>query len=72
LDEPVIGMNQRAMEALVNCKEKELIIVEGATHLFEEAGTLDNELVPQVFDTIRGDFLFKFDMIPFEFVKIFI
>nr|CAD2178228.1 unnamed protein product [Meloidogyne enterolobii] len=42
LDEPVIGMNQRAMEALVNCKEKQLIIVEGATHLFEEAGTLDH------------------------------
>ncbi|KAL7075865.1 hypothetical protein ACQ4LE_005125 [Meloidogyne hapla] len=41
LDEPVIGMNQRALEALVNCKQKELIIVEGATHLFEEIGTLD-------------------------------
>ncbi|KAF7636324.1 hypothetical protein Mgra_00004310, partial [Meloidogyne graminicola] len=41
LDVPVIGMNESALEALVNCKEKKLIIVKGATHLFEEAGTLD-------------------------------
>jgi pimeloyl-ACP methyl ester carboxylesterase len=39
LDGPVIGMNQQAFDALT-C-EKELIIVEGASHLFEEPGTLD-------------------------------
>jgi putative phosphoribosyl transferase len=38
-DEPVIGMNRDAYEQLT-C-EKELVIVPGATHLFEEPGTLD-------------------------------
>lgn len=39
LDGPVIGMNRQAYDALV--AEKEMIIVEGAGHLFEEPGTLD-------------------------------
>jgi putative phosphoribosyl transferase len=39
LDYPVIDMNQLAFEQL-NC-EKELKIVPGASHLFEEAGTLE-------------------------------
>lgn len=38
-DEPVIDMNQSAYE-LLTC-EKQLIIVPGATHLFEEPGTLE-------------------------------
>ncbi len=38
-DEPVIEMNQAAHE-LLTC-EKKLIIVPGATHLFEEPGTLE-------------------------------
>jgi putative phosphoribosyl transferase len=38
-DEPVIEMNQAAYE-LLTC-EKQLIIVSGATHLFEEPGTLE-------------------------------
>ena len=38
-DEPVIEMNQSAYE-LLTCKKK-LIIVPGATHLFEEPGTLE-------------------------------
>ena len=38
-DGPVIGMNERAYAALR--AEKRLIIVEGAGHLFEEPGTLD-------------------------------
>lgn len=38
-DEPVIEMNQSAYEMLI-C-EKKLIIVPGATHLFEEPGTLE-------------------------------
>jgi putative phosphoribosyl transferase len=37
-DTPVIGMNQEAMAMLQN--EKKLGIVPGATHLFEEFGTL--------------------------------
>ena len=39
LDHAVIGMNQQAL-ARLRC-EKRLEIVPGATHLFEEAGTLD-------------------------------
>jgi len=38
-DEPVIEMNQAAYE-LLTC-EKKMIIVPGATHLFEEPGTLE-------------------------------
>ena len=38
-DEPVIEMNQNAMEEM-HCTKK-LEIVPGATHLFEETGTLD-------------------------------
>lgn len=38
-DYPVIGMNQTAMEKL--CCEKELRIVNHASHLFEEPGTLE-------------------------------
>jgi putative phosphoribosyl transferase len=38
-DEPVIEMNQRALELLGGTKRLE--IVRGATHLFEEPGTLD-------------------------------
>lgn len=39
-DEPVIGMNQRAL-ARLRCPEKKLVIVPGATHLFEEPGKLE-------------------------------
>lgn len=38
-DEPVIGMNESAL-ALLRC-EKRMEIVPGATHLFEEPGTLE-------------------------------
>jgi putative phosphoribosyl transferase len=38
-DEPVIGMNREAL-ARLRC-EKKLVIVPGATHLFEEPGTLE-------------------------------
>jgi putative phosphoribosyl transferase len=38
-DEPVIEMNQSAYD-LLTC-EKKLVIVPGATHLFEEPGTLE-------------------------------
>ena len=39
LDGPVIGLNRQALAALK--APKELIIIEGASHLFEEPGTLD-------------------------------
>lgn len=39
LDVPVIGMNQAAQDRLRGVTE--LIVVEGATHLFEEPGTMD-------------------------------
>ena len=39
-DHGVIELNERARDALVSC-ERELAIVPGATHLFEEPGTLE-------------------------------
>ena len=39
-DEPVIGLNRQALDRL-GAKEKGLCIVPGATHLFEEPGTLE-------------------------------
>ncbi|HSH41322.1 MAG TPA: hypothetical protein VK973_04270, partial [Arenicellales bacterium] len=50
-DDVVIELNQRALGAL-NC-EKELRIVPGATHLFEEPGTLDQVI------TAAGDWFEK-------------
>ncbi len=39
-DTPVITMNETAL-AQLRCAEKKLVIVPGATHLFEEPGTLE-------------------------------
>jgi putative phosphoribosyl transferase len=39
-DEPVITMNRTAL-ARLKCPEKKLLIVPGATHLFEEPGALE-------------------------------
>jgi putative phosphoribosyl transferase len=39
-DVPVIGMNQQALRQL-GAADKQLVIVPGATHLFEEPGTLE-------------------------------
>ncbi len=39
-DEPVIAMNRDALQKLQSC-EKKMIIVPGATHLFEEPGALE-------------------------------
>jgi len=39
-DEPVIGMNRHALARLRHA-EKELVIIPGATHLFEEPGKLE-------------------------------
>jgi putative phosphoribosyl transferase len=39
-DQPVIELNRQALAKLA-CREKQLIIVPGATHLFEETGTLE-------------------------------
>jgi putative phosphoribosyl transferase len=38
-DRPVIGLNEQALEQL--SAEKQLVLVPGATHLFEEPGALD-------------------------------
>lgn len=39
-DERVIAMNQTAL-AKLSCSDKKLVIIPGATHLFEEPGTLE-------------------------------
>jgi dienelactone hydrolase len=41
LDVPVIAMNHEAMEQMVVARSKKMVLVEGASHLFEEPGTLD-------------------------------
>jgi putative phosphoribosyl transferase len=41
LDTPVIGMNRQALEQMPDKTEVLLKIVPGATHLFEESGTLE-------------------------------
>ena len=40
-DIPVIGMNENAIRQLEKVEKKKLKIVPGATHLFEEPGTLE-------------------------------
>lgn len=41
-DEEVIKLNQEALKGLIKIqKKKKLIIIQGATHLFEEQGTLE-------------------------------
>jgi putative phosphoribosyl transferase len=40
-DTPVITMNKRALELLSNAEAKELAIIPGATHLFEETGKME-------------------------------
>jgi pimeloyl-ACP methyl ester carboxylesterase len=54
-DEAVVGMNQRALD-LLHC-DKRLEIVAGATHLFEEPGTLERVIVlaTKWFDQHLGD-----------------
>lgn len=39
-DEPVISLNRQALEKLAS-SERKLVIIPGATHLFEEPGTLE-------------------------------
>jgi dienelactone hydrolase len=39
-DRPVIDLNEQALAAL-GCSEKKLVIIPGATHLFEEPGALE-------------------------------
>lgn len=41
LDTPVIELNEQALAEMPREPEKRLEIVPGATHLFEEPGTLD-------------------------------
>jgi pimeloyl-ACP methyl ester carboxylesterase len=39
-DEPVIALNRQALVRL-GAREKQLVIIPGATHLFEEPGALE-------------------------------
>lgn len=54
LDEMVIQMNNEAKDKMTKTKIKKLIIVDGATHLFEEPGKLD-EVV-----TLARDWFLKY------------
>lgn len=40
LDEPTLSLNRQAL-GLLRCKTKQLVIIPGATHLFEEHGALE-------------------------------
>ncbi|RJQ35776.1 alpha/beta hydrolase [Candidatus Microgenomates bacterium] len=40
-DYQVVDLNKQALEKLTNVKNKELVIIPGATHLFEEPGKLE-------------------------------
>jgi putative phosphoribosyl transferase len=40
LDEKVVGLNRQALKRL-QCQNKQLVLIPGATHLFEEPGTLE-------------------------------
>jgi putative phosphoribosyl transferase len=40
-DAPIIEMNRRALAQLTNARAKELAVIPDATHLFEEAGKMD-------------------------------
>jgi putative phosphoribosyl transferase len=40
-DLPVIGLNEAALERLEQVQQKEMAIVPGATHLFEEQGAME-------------------------------
>jgi putative phosphoribosyl transferase len=40
-DSQVIGINGRALKQLVHAKARELVIIPGATHLFEEPGKME-------------------------------
>jgi putative phosphoribosyl transferase len=40
-DKKVIEINKKTMEQLSNVKEKKLVIVKGASHLFEESGKIE-------------------------------
>lgn len=54
LDFPVIPLNQDALEALT-CRTKELLIIPGATHLFEEPGKLE-QVARHALDWFRKSF----------------
>jgi dienelactone hydrolase len=41
-DEPVIHLNEQALAQMQPTEEKKLVIVPGASHLFEEPGTLEH------------------------------
>jgi len=60
-DEPVIAMNRDALQK-IGCADKKLIVIPGATHLFEERGALEEvariaaEWFHQHFTTEKAEF----------------
>jgi putative phosphoribosyl transferase len=50
-DELVLDLNRQAAKAMSQAAEVELVVVSGATHLFEERGALEQvaELAPEWF-----------------------
>jgi dienelactone hydrolase len=54
LDTAVIQMNRAALEQLSQCRQKSLVIVHGATHLFAETGALEEVA------TLAGDWFQRF------------
>ncbi len=45
LDDVVIELNQTAKNKMIHAKNKKITIVDGATHLFEEGGKLDEVVI---------------------------
>jgi hypothetical protein len=40
-DREVLALNQRALEMMRSCREKQLVVIPEASHLFEEPGALE-------------------------------
>ena len=56
-DGPVIDLNEQAL-AKLGCSEKKLLVIPGATHLFEEPGTLE-EVARVAAEWFSGHFALK-------------
>jgi len=56
-DGPVIDLNEQALAAL-GCSQKKLIVIPGATHLFEEPGALE-EVAKVAAEWFSRHFAFK-------------
>jgi putative phosphoribosyl transferase len=56
-DGPVIDLNEQALAAL-GCSQKKLLVIPGATHLFEEPGALE-EVAKVAAEWFSRHFAFK-------------